>query len=250
MIPQSLGLALPWQSERIGPAFASGRVLAKLPAAWWMNYLHDHLADARYVPMVWAVQEGAAFSDAALAAQQDRERYWLLGNEPDRADQSNTSPHSFVKTLRRWPSRAVLVPGVTLDEGGLAWFREFVGLWRNQVGAIPKQWMWAVHCYPGDGVELNERWTAFRRVLVELRCHRPTVITEFACYREGLQLQVGALDAGLKLMQNDRYLAGICWFSARYGQQKTDWERSDLLDATGNWTQLGRVFAARARSTT
>lgn len=177
--------------------------------------------------MAWKPKLGPAFTKVLQAAQRGPRQLWFLGNEPERAEQSDTSPADFADAMRTW--RALVGgpwagPGILWGDPGRVWLDAYLRLG----GPIPD--VWAIHIYGSlDIAGWLDQYNHALGWLSSRNLHQPVWVTE--------------TNGSGALM---RYLAWrdnlvAYWYCAHdpFGDNRA----ADLHDAQGQLTHLGRVFA-------
>lgn len=145
-----LGLGVPWQNGETNPTYYRDTLRLLVPPHWY-NWKADAL-QRDYTPMVWACKHSAWFTAQIERAQAWRNEYsfYFIGNEPERPEQSNTSPHEFAAAMQTW---LALVggqwagPGVLWGDPGRAWLAEYLRIG----GPLPD--VWAIHIYGSTTVQ-------------------------------------------------------------------------------------------------
>lgn len=229
----TLGIGIPWQLNDYHPG-AYDRVLDMLRPPAWYDWTTNRLGDAGYTPTVWQAKLGPWFSAQIERAQAGPRVLYLLGNEPERAEQSNTTPHEFAQAVRTWQA---LVggrwagPGILWGDGGRKWLAEYL-----RIGGPPPT-VWTIHIYGSETARgWDDQYQDARRFLGTLGAERPIWVTETAA-RGGVATQAALLR---NLAWRDDITA--YWYSAYdpFGDNRA----SDLVneDVTA-LTPLGREYA-------
>ena len=137
--PAGLGLGAPWQSGDNVPA-----MLERLRPAWWYDWRFEQCGAPGYVPMIWS---GALWAEHATVLTSLFERrpdtFWLLWNEPERADQANMSAAGTAVLTRQIAAHGIqyAAPGVALTRDGYLWQHDYLAAG----GPVPH--CWHVHIY-------------------------------------------------------------------------------------------------------
>ena len=242
------GVGLPGETQQEG-ILHHGKMLDMLKASWWYDWMDLVPEDRRYVPMVRRLWRDN-FSDAFVLGQRDRTRYWFMGNEPDRKDQDDTTPEQFAKNMKAWQANVgshIAVPGVLIDDGGIAWLDEFLRFSR-----LPVNMRWHIHIYANDGLEWTQKWKRFQRWMVDNRFHSPVVVSETASMSTTVGNQLEVMTTAYNTLRSNKWLVGVGWFSAHYSTFRREYERTDLFNKRGVITVLGewfQVFAKNAPTT-
>jgi len=212
--------------------------LALNPTCWlnWGIYDEQNLQDPRFTPMLWKLNE-ASIKQASDYAAKYPGRTWLLYNEPEGLDQSNTTPASaafyfdkaftLIKNLD--PTAKIACCGNMVREESIDWLNEFVRL------AKFKPDYWHVHIYIAD--DEPKSWVAFWNYWdfwnVKSFGSLPTLITETCSVSGGNQL------FNFLLNYRNPKILNIYWFSAFPEPQVADWQ-CNLFDAAGKETLLAK----------
>jgi hypothetical protein len=224
------GCGVPWQRAESEPAWYHD-ALATLQPDWWYNWKWDQVGKwDNYYPMIWRCDmEWVARALPAVKANADR--MWLLGNEPERADQSNTDPHTFaaaVDALRHavgsW-AVPIALPGILWNDHGQAWLREYL----EAGGAKPDAWHFHVYCSTAGQV------SSMVDHMIAVYGDRPIIISEVAGAVDGANEDVMR---GVRNVLADGRIQAAAWFSAYYDK----WEAPSLLTESGKLTRLGDMF--------
>jgi hypothetical protein len=250
--------------------------LSQLNLDWWYDWgaFPDHVADVRYVPMLWCGNGSDATTLAALAAQY-RSRVWLLFNEPDEPAQCGGSMggetvsraiataaaytiyydaiHAADPTARTFCCGTYRNPlQDNYEPTGLLWWTTFLENVQRPIDGL------ALHLYPDS----PSVWTTY--------CYPP--VTSWQCAEHGFTDGLAWFNAQPKTAGKDvwvtetGYLSGskarewvrdnimlpmlawnrpaqvkaLGWFSTRY--EGWTWS-SDLLELDGSMTPLGATWA-------
>lgn len=224
-----LGVGLPWQNGQYA------RALGALRPAWWYNWLYDQYDYIwpAYAPMVWAMKMDAASASAERRSHQGP-RLWLLGNEPERPDQSNTPPAQAADFSRWWADAAsgtFACAGVLLGlPPAYAWLDVYLAA-GGMVGAY-----WHVHNYGWTPDQWDGNLTPFLSWMRANRVERPVIVSECASWDQGLPAQMAIMDRVQVALAAGNIVAA-CWYSSRdpFGA----FRGADLLTETGELTELG-----------
>lgn len=232
-----LGAGIPWQLADGQPAYYAG-VAFLLDCAWWMNWKYDcygHIYRP-YVPMLWAMRaDGAAGEAMRLSA--GGHKLWLVGNEPERADQSNTPPDDAAKFSVVWAGVTDVAwagPGVLLGlEAAYTWLDAYL----VAGGIVPNYW--AVHNYAWNEVQWGDFLEQFKAWMRKRRVERPIMVTETACWGPYLGDQMKVMDAAAGALERGE-IEAACWYAAKdpFGVLSA----ADLLTESGSLTELGEHF--------
>lgn len=232
----TLGLGIAWQHAEQDAGYYD-RVLKATGARRWYNWKHDALGSAGYVPMLWKCRPGAGFDKALAAARAAPRQTWLLGNEPERADQSDTPAPEFAAAAQEW-ARAMgrsftALPGILWGDAGRAWLDEYLAV-PNRI----KPGAWTVHIYGADTPEAWDAQYAHAQNWFRARyLYQPVWVTETNAR--------GDADAQARLLRHlhARSRRGLVayWYAARdpFGSMRA----SDLVTAAGERTALGHTFS-------
>lgn len=233
-----LHLCLPWQMEEFHPG-AHDRVyrLLGMPIHYSWNYGQIAYGKDTYHPMLWQCKLGAAMTQAIAAAQANHlgAHVWLLGNEPERPDQSNTAPGDFVDAAVTWQALVGgpwAAPGALWGDEGRAWLTEYLRL----DGPIPS--IWAIHIYgSGDSRGWNDQYRHAQRWLAERSVSRPIWVTETNA--------AGGYDAQAALLHHLALRPDVTafWYCAH--DPFRTMAAADLVNETGTQrTPLGDLYAS------
>ncbi len=232
MIPTGFGVGIPHQRAQDDPSWYD-TALAQVSPPWWYDWTYSQIDRPDYVPMLWRCDvEGVA--RALPIIMKNRVRLWLLGNEPERTDQSNTAPEVFAEAVkelnRQTHGTTIALPGILWDRYGYgkAWLSEYI----DRGGPIPDAWH--VHLYV---------WTAdeWRRTVPEMLAFLkgiadiPVIISECASWHPKTTLSV--LEA-IKETVRVGDAQAAAYFSAYYDA----WPEPSLLTAAGELTELGTQY--------
>lgn len=223
-----LGIGLPWQHAETDPGYYA-RAVALLSPPSWYTWKADCLGQPGFTPMVWQPKLGPAYTRMLQVAQHAPRQLWFLGNEVERREQANVSPHEFKAAVQTW---LALVggqwagPGILWGDQGRQWLAEYLRIG----GPLPD--VWAIHIYGSETVQgwLDQYTDAAiwldRRVSV-----RPIWVTE----TNGSEAIMRYLAA--------RHDVIAYWYSAHdpFGDNRA----ADLTNADAtSLTDLGRLYAS------
>jgi len=228
-LPTGFGVGIPWQRAENEPAWYYD-ALDRLHPAWWHNWKYDRTGMAGYYPMLWRT-DMESLAAALPTMREYADRLWLLGNEPERVQQSNTEPHTFAATVQAlravMPELPIALPGILWNDEGRAWLAEY----KAAGGPLPDVWHFHIYCYSADQV-----WS----IVDHMRSaygDRPIIISEIA----------GAVDdanedvmRGVRRALADGRIQAAAWFSA-YDEV---WPDPNLLTDNCTLTRLGDVYIA------
>jgi len=254
-IPQGLGCGLPWQNHEVDAASLDA-ALTTLDPDWWHNWKFDQMPRVGYFPTLWrcsyaTAEYSATFNAAVAAAQTDPGRLWFLGNEPERSDQSNTTPLAFGRAARRFrrllPDTPLALPGVMLtmrkDDPGFEWLTVYHRLVLQGKALKPDYLHYHNYAYV---------WEQWRDIHNRVRdwCRDAgwpdlLIVTETA-YAGQSEVSAASVAGNLEIMQRVKAALKVsdvraaAWMSSRWH----DWPgpASDLLTAGGTLTQVGTAF--------
>lgn len=203
-------------------------ILHILNSPWWYTWKYDQLDRPGYTPMVWRCTKDWIERALPLALEEP-ERMWLLGNEPERLDQSNTPPDEFADNARRWALAGLpfAAPGVLWNEQGRKWLEEYL----SAGGPEPDAWhfhiyAWSAGHFLAEIASMNRMWS-----------RRPIIISECAGAVDNANLDVMR---GVKEALRTGRIQAAAWFSARYEA----FDDPSLLTADGQLTEIGAAFTA------
>ena len=235
-----LGCCLPHQNAEAAPAWY-GRALELLQPASWYNWKFDQTAEPHYVPMLFALRNDAYMVDAIRVARGNKRRMWLLGNEPERKDQSDTPANEAADAVALWKRRTdnpIAAPGILWDAWGQRWLEDYL----SADGPIPDYF--AIHIYAHTAGQWLVLWEEWREWMSWNNLELPTIVSECASWSDGIEDQKAVIDVARQTLRTDSILHSAYFFSAHYGSYKPFWKHSDLLTADGALTELGRYFVA------
>lgn len=194
------------------------------------------------LPMIWRCTE----PDVNGATVYRRQALTLLGNEPERIEQSATTPADFVAGVRAYQRRnptPIALPGILMhDAKGLDWLDLYLSL----NGPLPD--FWAIHIYAWTADDWRAQWRKFQDWMWSRQTdvRRPVIVTECASWGDRVGEQVEVMDTVWDVLQTESRLAAALWFSAHCATNPGHewWARSDVLNAQGELTDLGKHFMA------
>jgi len=212
-------------------------MLETLNPPWFYTWKYDQLQYPNFVPMVWRLNVEAVAQVLPVMAE-NHDRLWLLGNEPERAEQSNTSPEVFANAAQiiraefGWAVEIAL-PGVLNDYTGYG--RDWTKAYLAAGGPMPDAWHF--HVYEPNGQQVHARIDAWKRLVDDTR---PIIVSEVGCWLDRPERMAEVMDAA-RMECATGSIQAAAHFSARY---EADMQHSDLLTATGDLTALGRRYVA------
>jgi len=222
--------------------------------SWWYDWSNTGTGGASgvaFVPMIW----GSANLTASIPAGST----YLLGfNEPNFKAQSNLTPQ---QAATDWPqvealakplgiplvSPAVNFCGSSTDTSGCSdptvtdpytWLKDFFAACTGcQVDAV------AVHWYNCDLPSLQGYIDGSSSLAGFVQFGKPIWLTEFACSGTSTVAQQQAyMQAAVPYLEGNPHVARYSWFSS------SNIATAQLMDATGQPTALGTVYAGLAES--
>ncbi len=211
-----LGICVGWQR---GDAIAS-RVLAKLAPPLWMDWVHGHMRDDRYVPCAYSLQPGA-MQQYIDAAKEQPGKFFLLGCEPNLQD-TYIDPGLAAQSVRRWVAEVggeFAVPGIVSWAG----WQDWMDVYLRENGPIPT----AYHIHPYSQFA-NPQVIEFRAWAEERGVTRPVIASEAAAPWNDAAANMDYM-TGLAKMIYDGRLAAAFWYSAP-GDYWHLWPATDLMD--------------------
>lgn len=237
----TVGLGIPWQFAEKDAGYYS-RVLVASGARRWLNWKYDCLGQPGYLPMVWEARSAAPnvagpFERALARAKAAPRQMWAIGNEPERQEQSNTPAAVFVVAANAWTNACgrqfCALPGILWDDQGRDWLERYLA-----TPGRPIPGAWTIHIYGSDTpASWDAQFDHANRWFVEHGVWRSVWVTETSAHGDA------AAQGRLLRHLHDRARRGLIvyWYAARdpFGPNRT----SDLHDATGKLTNLGRVYA-------
>lgn len=232
-----LGVGLPWQHAEADEDYYQ-RALGTLMPPWWYSWKFDAIdfIFPPFLPMVWAMKADGAANQAVTAAGYGP-RLWLLGNEPERADQSNTSPETAALFSLWWRGTAQgewAGPGVLI---GLPAAYDWLDAYLAAGGAIPDAW--AVHNYGWTADQWDNNLGPFLLWMQRRGVAKPVIVTECASWDRSLPAQQ-AIMRRVRTAIEQGNIQAACWYSSRdpFGP----FRGADLLTAEGELTPLGEQY--------
>lgn len=220
----TLGVGIPHQNG--DPA----GVLAKLKPRFWYDWKWSHIGKAFYYPMAWECKDTPYFAQAIAAAKANPPQTWLVGNEPENADQSNTTPDEFAEAAWEWVKETPgkwAGPGVIWDNGGRDWLERYKG---------PKPDIVTLHFYGARNITEWQSMLRHAKEWLKVRGWSPYLwITETNLAAGNDQRPL------LKYLAHTPDLLGV-WYCARdpFGA----WRYADLIGPRGGLTTLGLYFVS------
>ena len=234
-MPAGLGVGAPWQSGDDIPA-----MLEQLRPAWWYDWRFEQAGAPGYMPMIWS---DGIWADHAPVIESLFERrpdlFWLLWNEPERADQANMSPEATAAL-----TGAIAEYGINYAAPGVAWGRvgmEWLEAYLAAGGPMPH--CWHIHIYwCHTPVEWEEKWASWKAWMQEHNVVRPTIVSETNAWEEGAYGQSRMIAYLADLLATDDLLLAVAW----YATQAYNWGAGhpQLLSEARQLTSVGRTFAA------
>lgn len=233
-----LGCGVPAPHGESDPAWYATATAALRPA-WFYTWRADAIGQPGFVPMCWRMDIDSILPavDVALANAASVP-LWLIGNEPEREEQSDTPAHIAAAACREWVRRCGTwaipwaAPGVNVSIHmagmGYAWMEGFLACG----GPIPPAFH--VHIYGNadawrESVKRFHAWMRMRRV------ERPVIVSEAGCADDPV-----GLFAAIRHSLSSGEVQAAAIFSARY----EPWPDCDLLTDDGELTALGRLFVS------
>lgn len=208
----------------------------------WSVSASDEIEGRTHVPMVWSPRDTQSARAIRKSASGE---FFFLGNEPERADQSNTSVEESMpfwglwKDHRRWAG-----PGILVSGQGKRWFREWAHRCRED-GIDPP----AIHvhiytkCYSPDHwmaeVDKVRGWLHY-----EDWGNKPLYISETCNYTAPGREQFTVME-GMRAALDQDIIHGAAWFAPNTkGQESFEprWGFSDLFDDEGELTEAGKAW--------
>jgi hypothetical protein len=181
--------------------------------------------------------ERSGWSEAALARSQGDTRMWMLGNEPDWGH-TYTSPRDAAEFAQWWDANtdapwACCGVIVTTGDHWQAWLGHYLMFG----GPVPDAWH--IHIYNGRPDNWHEFVERFRTWARNRGVERPIIVSETAAPYADAAYNALLLQAIKRTVAADPELT-VLWYSVHDHWQL--WPGSNLLDAAGNLTPVGRVF--------
>lgn len=203
----------------------------------WGSYQDANMVNPKYDPMLFKLN-AASINKAISLAKQYPGRTWLIYNEPEGSDQSNTIPEiaaywfdlAYVKIKEVDPTAKVVCCGVMIRTEGIDWLTKFV----KEVKYKPD--IWHIHIYI-NSQEMSDWlsfWNWFLHWNAEFGNNLPVYVTETCgTYQVKQERLLKSL-----LEYNHPLLKRVYWFSAYPEPIVSDW-KCNLVNATGELTDLG-----------
>lgn len=240
-MPHGLGVGIPHQLA-VNDAGYYQRALGTLRPSWWMNWLYDRIdyIYPAYTPMVWAMKMNGA-ANRAVTASWYGPRLWLLGNEPERADQSNTPPKEAADMSGWWAHAAsgqFAAPGVMLGlKDAYVWLDAYLAAG----GVVPHAWH--VHNYAWTETTWDNQYWEFMQWTARNKVERPVIVSETACLAVYLSDQIKVMNRVQAALEQGRIIAA-CWYST---SDPFGWiSAADLLTVSKALTALGEHYTGQA----
>lgn len=228
-----LGVGIAWQRGDEWLAHS----LELLTPQVYTNWIHDQMADDRYLPMAFSAK--CSYADGYIAAAQAHPgKLWLLGNEPELSG-TRTEPQEAADFAARWQAEvggAWAGFGVMVTDAGLAWLDSYLA------SGGPLVTHWHIHLYWQD---TTVGWVAdWMRWVRWMRAHevvRPTVVSETNLWRVAGDEAKRTLDKATDgTLPDADLLHSVLWYSdCDYHDL---WHWSDLRNEDGTLTELGDHF--------
>ncbi|KKN74828.1 hypothetical protein LCGC14_0387210 [marine sediment metagenome] len=237
-LPSGLAVGIPWQRAVNDPSWYV-HALTMLEPNWFYNWKYDLCGQFdNFVPMIWRMNL-EWLARALPTIKQYSTHLWLLGNEPERAEQSDTPPEVFAETVRELKRQTgswvvpIAIPGVLHDymSGGKNWTQAYL----DAGGPLPDYWH--IHLYEPNAMMIHSRIGSWKKKFGD---GIPIIVSEVASWRRDDNRPQEVMSAIRQaLAKGDIHAAA--WFSAYY---ETDMAFSSLLTAAGKLTELGEAFVA------
>jgi hypothetical protein len=242
---------LPYKGVANSPCAAR----SALKVSWYYNWMQtekEPCSDGRggeFVPMIWghtgAEQTGADIANSISSFVKHGYTSVLGFNEPDNSSQSNIP---VAKAISLWPSFSnpalrVGSPGTQSNANpGQAWFKDFVGQ-VNANAALQADFL-ALHWYGWNAGSCDAKASqleGYVRWAEGLPGNRPIWITEWGCLNASAPdtaTVVTFLKAAIAMLAKHPRVERYAWYP---------WATNcSLVDASGQLTELGNVYAAAA----
>ena len=230
--PEGLGVGMPWQNAEADPGWYDTALELLMPA-WWYNWKCDQIGEYGYYPMLWRMRRDQYYDEAITKARANPRMFWLMGNEPEEEEQSNTPYTEAASTMRKWEQDTAVLwacPGVILGSKGMRWLEGYL----NAGGPVPT--VWHVHLYTRTATEWWLRLRDFSDWMEKKRVIRPVIVSETALDIRDADEQIPLL-AAIGNALSMRRVQAVSWFSAEYANHS--W--SNLLDGS-DVTTLGHNY--------
>jgi hypothetical protein len=219
-------------------------------AGWWYDYYQRNTGmSPSWTPMIrptWWNQIAAEWT-----AQNMPGRYWLVLNEPDRADQDNTTPaaaatwyHDRRAQIIAWDAQAQFIIGnvSNIDFGGFSWLRDMRDAYAVQYGEAMPLAGYGAHIY--DCVSAQQKWRDKLQMFVNWQTAnsmggKQLWITEMGC----LNSDVAAgriMREQVTWLTTSPLVTRFSWFATM-----NDAGSGDLLTTAGTLTALGQLYVAK-----
>ena len=241
-LPSGLGCGLPHQNAENNPAWYK-TALEVLDPPWWYNWLYNKLEYDNYIPMVWECNV-EQITKVLPTIRKHSDRLFFFGNEPERIQQSDTSPEVFALGIQELYRQLdghkihIALPGVLHDflSNGKNWTRAYL----DAGGPMPD--VWHIHLYEPNKAMIDSRIKAWKRDIDDTR---PLIVSEGGSWRSDSNRPQEVMDA-LEAACDDGRLQAAAHFSAHY---KLDMPYLNLIDESCNLTDLGRKYTKEVYTT-
>lgn len=239
MTPRGLGVGVPPLGGETDSVYTI-EVLERLNPPWWHDWRHGQLGLRGYVPSVWSMDVESVALALDVATAHVQLPMWLLGNEPEREDQSDTPAHIAAAACREWVRRlgtwAVpwACPGVNVSVHMWVQAEPWLDVYLAEKGPVPHAWH--VHIYGGPEA-FDSALAQFRRWMHRRNVVRPVIVSE--C---GDGEQPAATMAAIRGAIARGDIQAAAWFSSYY----EPWNETGLLDAGGALTAAGAAYVGLA----
>jgi len=234
--PRGLGVGAPWQDPQ-----PVAQMLARLQPSWWYDWRFEQCGAPGYVPMIWSdTIWSSRMRELESLFVRRPDVFWLLWNEPERADQANMHADEAARITTGISGNYGIeyaAPGVALTTDGYNWLHDYMA------ADAPIPHMWHVHIYRTDEPdEWRDAWGAWVDWMTHHNVVRPTIVSETNGWTGTAYSQRAVMRAAGEMMADDDLLQAIGWFSTRYNGWGAG--QPHLLNHDGTLTEVGEEFAA------
>jgi hypothetical protein len=224
---------------------------ALVNADWWYDYGYD-VGGNGFVPMLSFHPLYPYKPDGVLTtARQMPGSYWLIFNEPDRADQGNLRPTQAAMAYRQVrdlilpvdPTAKFIVGGVwTLTDSGSNWMIAFANEYKRLYGeALPMAGYHAHHYCDGSCTSWSFRkWIElFRAAVAPAGFTGEFWLTEYGILTDDTKA-MERLTSDTAWLETTPMVTRFAWFATQ-----NNYGSGSLLDGYGNLTPLGVQYKNR-----
>lgn len=210
-MPYGMGCGIPHQLESASLGYIE-RTLGILwpPNFYTWKYNHLDIIYPFYLPMVFDMRVNDA-ANRAMQLSHYGPRLWLLGNEPERKDQSNIPPEEAAQFSHVWADTAGgewAAPGVLLGSpDAYTWYDTYL-----QTGGLVGI-CHHVHIYALTPEHFDNQLRDFEQWMRDKRIERPILVTECASWSPHLSDQIKVMDRVWETVQRESIISAM-WYSS------------------------------------